>query len=146
MQQGLEAFRRTGAQMLLPYFCGLLAQSYGVASQVDAGIGALAEGLMEVEKHCERFYEAELHRLKGEWLLQAHDQEARSSKVSAEAAEACFQQAIAIARRQGAKSWELRATISLGRLWQRLGKLGEAQELLAGVYGWFTEGFDTVDL
>jgi len=73
MQQGLEAFRRTGARMLLPYFCGLLAQAYGAASQVDAGMGALAEGLTEVEKHGERFYEAELHRLKGEWLLQAQD-------------------------------------------------------------------------
>ena len=66
--------------------------------------------------------------------------------VSAEVAEACFQQAIAIARRQGSKAWELRAAISLGRLWQCQGKLGEAQQLLAGVYGWFTEGFDTVDL
>src|SRR5882724_9627073 len=70
----------------------------------------------------------------------------RSSMVSAEVAEACFQQAIAIARRQGAMAWELRAAISLGRLWQCQGKLGEAQQLLAGVYGWFTEGFDTVDL
>jgi len=146
MQQGLEAFRRTGARMLLPYFCGLLAQAHGAASQVDAGMGALADGLTEVEKHGERFYAAELHRLKGEWRLQAQDQEGRSSMVSAEVAEACFQQAIAIARRQGAKAWELRAAISLGRLWQCQGKLGEAQQLLAGVYGWFTEGFGTVDL
>ena len=87
----------------------------------------------------ERWYEPELYRLKGELLLahaMGHDTEA----------ETCFRQALDIARRQQAKSWELRAALSLSRLWQRQGKRDEARELLAEVYGWFTEGFDTADL
>ena len=83
--------------------------------------------------------EAELHRLHGELLL-------RQAVPDAPAAEACFQQALDIARRQQAKSWELRATVSLSRLWQQQGKRAAARELLAPVYGWFTEGFDTADL
>src|SRR5262245_5569224 len=83
--------------------------------------------------------EAELYRLKGELLL-------RQTVPDAPAAEACFQQALAIARRQQAQSWQLRAAMSLNRLWQRQGKRDEARELLASIYGWFTEGFDTLDL
>jgi predicted ATPase len=92
-----------------------------------------------VHQHGERFYEAELGRLKGELLLTA------SAAQHAEA-EACFHQALAIARSQQAKSWELRAAMSLSRLWRRQGKRDEARELLAPIYGWFTEGFDTADL
>ena len=87
----------------------------------------------------ERFYEAEVYRLKGALLLQ-------DAPASQEEAEAHFQQALDVARRQQAKSWELRAAMSLARLWQRQGKRAEARELLAPVYGWFTEGFDTADL
>ena len=87
----------------------------------------------------ERWYEAERYRLKGDLLL------ALSVDHQAEA-EACFQQALAVARHQQAKSWELRAAMSLARLWQQQGKRAEAHELLAPVYGWFTEGFDTADL
>jgi predicted ATPase len=98
----------------------------------------LREALTLVETTGERYYEAELHRLQGELLLQAAPDVAR--------AEACFQQALDIARRQQAKSLELRAAMSLGRLWQQQGKHQDAYDLLAPVYGWFTEGFDTADL
>jgi predicted ATPase len=87
----------------------------------------------------ERYYEAEVYRLKGELLL-------RLAAPDAPQAEACFQQALAVARRQQAKSWELRAAMSLARLWQHQGKGAEARELLTPIYGWFTEGFDTADL
>jgi predicted ATPase len=99
----------------------------------------LAEALAAVEKTGEGFYEAELYRLKGELLL-VHSTENHSE------AETCFHQALDIARRQQAKSLELRATVSLSRRWQQQGKRDEARELLAPIYGWFTEGFDTADL
>jgi predicted ATPase len=86
-----------------------------------------------------RVYEAEVHRLKGELLL-------RQAVPDVPQAEACFQQALTVARRQQAKSWELRAALSLSRLWQQQGKRAEARELLAPIYRWFTEGFDTLDL
>jgi predicted ATPase len=99
----------------------------------------LAEALRLVDDTEERWYQAELYRLKGELLL------GLSTAPHAEAA-ACFQQALTVARHQQAKSWELRTAMSLGRLWQRQGKRAEARELLAPIYDWFTEGFDTVDL
>jgi predicted ATPase len=99
----------------------------------------IAEALAAVHNRGERCYEAELYRLQGELLL------ARPAKPHAEAA-ACFCQALAVARRQQAKSLELRAAISLSRLWQQQGKPDEARALLAPIYGWFTEGFDTADL
>ena len=99
----------------------------------------LADALGLVEQTGERLWEAELHRLQGELLLAL-------SMEHHMAATACFQRAIAMARHQQAKSLELRAAMSLTRLWQRQGKRDEAHELLASVYGWFTEGFDTADL
>jgi len=97
-----------------------------------------------VEQTDERHWEAELYRLKGELLLmQGHDAEAEASLHQAES---CFQHAVEVARRQSAKSWELRATVSLCRLWQVQGRMDEARQMLAEVYGWFTEGFDTPDL
>ena len=99
----------------------------------------LAEAVAAAQNIGERWYEGERYRLKGELLL------ALSVDHQAEA-EACFQQALAVARDQQAKSWELRAAMSLSRLWQRQGKQAEAPRLLAPVYGWFTEGFDTADL
>ena len=99
----------------------------------------LAEAVAAAHNVGERWYEAERHRLKGDLLL------ALSADHQAEA-EACFQQALAVARHQQAKSWELRAAMSLSRLWQRQGKRAAARELLAPIYGWFTEGFDTADL
>jgi predicted ATPase len=139
IQQSLTAWRATGAKVFRPYGLALLAEAYGKVGQREAGLTRLAEALLVVDDTGERRWEAELHRLKGEFLL------ARAPDDHAEA-EACFQQALDIARHQQAKSWELRAAMSLSRLWQQQGKRDEARELLAPVYAWFTEGFDTVDL
>src|SRR5437016_6309767 len=119
-------------------FLARLAEEYGQAGQVDEGLSLLAEALALVDATGERRDEAELHRLHGESLRQA--------VPDAPAAAACFQQALAVARRQQAKSLELRAAISLARLWQQQGKRAAARELLAPIYGWFSEGFDTADL
>jgi TOMM system kinase/cyclase fusion protein len=139
MRQGLAAFRATGAELPRPHFLALLVEAYARGGQVEEGLRALAEALAAVEKGEERFYEAELYRLRGELLLQ------RSAAPQGEA-ESCFHQALDIARRQEAKSLELRAAMSLSRLWQQQGKRQEAYDLLAPIYGWFTEGFDTADL
>jgi predicted ATPase len=139
IQQGLVAQQATGAQIARPHFLALLAEAHAVADQAEAGLDILAEALALVDHTGERYWEAEIYRLKGELLLQ-------QAVSDAPQAEACFQQALAIARRQQAKSWELRAAMSLGRLWQQQGKRQAAYNLLAPVYGWFTEGFDTADL
>ena len=139
LRQGLDAYRATGAEFQRPHFLSMLAEVHRSLGQPEAGLTALSEALALVETTGERYYEAELHRLKGELLLQQ-----AAPEVSH--AETCFQQALDIARRQQAKSLELRAAMSLGRLWQQQGKRQEAQALLAGVYHWFTEGFDTADL
>ena len=139
LHQGLIAFRATGAEIWRPYFLACLAEAYGTMEQPEAGLTALAEALTLVDTTGERWYEAELYRLKGVLLLQ------QSSSNQTEA-ESCFHQAIAIAQDQQAKSLELRATTSLARLWQQQGKRQEAHDLLAPVYHWFTEGFDTADL
>ena len=157
MRQGLTAWRDTGAEMSRPYFLALLAAAYGKAGQAQEGLGVLTEALAGVHKNMERFCEAELHRLKGELTLQQSNVQRPTSKVNipqsafrnphleAEA-EACFVKAIDIARCQSAKSWELRAVMSLSRLWQRQGKKKKTRKLLAETYGWFTEGFATADL
>jgi predicted ATPase len=139
MQQGLAAWRATGAAVFQPYGLALLAAASAQMRQVEEGLTLLAEALAVINEKGERRWEAELYRLKGEILLvhaAAHHAEA----------ETCFRQALAIARHQQAKSWELRAAMSLARLWQRQGKCQEAYDLLAPLYGWFTEGFDTADL
>jgi predicted ATPase len=139
MRQGLAAYLAMGAELGRPRQLAMLAEAHGRVGQTAEGLAVLAEALTAVHKTGERFYEAELYRLKGELLL------ALSAANHAEA-DACFRQALAVARRQQAKSWELRAATSLARLWQQQGKRDEALELLAPVYGWFTEGFDTADL
>jgi predicted ATPase len=139
MHQGLAAWRATGAKQPRLDGLALLAEAYGRAGQAAEGLSGLVEALGVVNQTGERLWEAELYRLKGELPL------AVSSDHHAEA-EACFQQALDIARRQQAKSWELRAAMSLARLWQRQGQRAEARQLLAEVYGWLTEGFDTADL
>ena len=108
----------------------------------------LAEALAAVDKTEDRIWEAELHRLKGELVLQArHQPPAPGGGMSdATEAEACFHQALDVARRQQAKALELRAAMSLAQLWHQQGKHAEAHSLLAPIYGWFTEGFDTTDL
>ena len=126
------------------YFLALLAEAYGKVGQAEEGLVALAEALAVVHKMGGSGDEAELYRLKGTLTLQSKVQSPRS-KVEKEAEE-CFQKAIEIARRQQAKSLELRAVMSLSRLWQKQGKKEDARKLLAEIYGWFTEGFDTKDL
>ena len=139
MHEGMAIYRATDAAVFLPYFLTLLAETYGAAGQPDAGLRFLDEARTVMDSTQERFYEAEVHRVQGTLVLaQAADQHAQ--------AETCFQHALAIARRQQARSWELRAAMSLARLWQQQGKRAEAHALLAPIYGWFTEGFDTADL
>src|SRR6266511_1152117 len=127
-----------------PYFLALLAEVCGKVGHVEEGLAMLAEALAAGDNSGERFYEAERYRLKGELLLMqvvgAHD------RAPLTEAEVCFRQALDIACRQHAKLWELRAATSLGRLWQRQGKLAEAQQLVAESYDRFTEEFDTADL
>jgi predicted ATPase len=139
MHQGLTAWRTTGAELVRPYYLALVAEAYGHVGQAEEGLRLVAEALVAADHSGERFYESELYRLKGEFLL------ALPTGNHAEA-ESCFHQALDIARRQEAKSLELRAAMSLSRLWQQQGKRDEARELLAPIYAWFTEGFDTADL
>jgi predicted ATPase len=139
LQQGLIAFRATGAEVIRPYLLALLAEAYGIMGQPEAGLTAIAEALTLVDKTGERWYEPELHRLQGALLLQ-------QSPDNHTEAHACFQHALDLARAQQARSLELRAATSLARLWQQQGKRHEARQLLAEVYNWFTEGFDTADL
>ncbi len=162
VSQGLVAFRATGAEQTRSYFLALLAEAYEKVGQPEDALNVLAEALAFVDKTGERFYEAELYRLKGTLTLQKFHVSGSRFQVTtpsgpstqhltpsnqAEAdAEGYFHQAIEIARRQQAKSLELRAVMSLSRLWQRQGKKKEAHELLSDIYGWFTEGFDTADL
>jgi class 3 adenylate cyclase/predicted ATPase len=139
IEEGIAAFQATGARLLIPWLLGLRAEAYGKLGQVKEGLSVVGEALRAVDDTGEHFYEAELYRLKGELLLQ------QSLDNQAEA-ESCFNHAIHIAQSQQAKSWELRAATSLARLWQQQGKRAEAHALLAPVYHWFTEGFDTADL
>jgi predicted ATPase/class 3 adenylate cyclase len=138
----LAAYGATRATRDRPYFLALLAEASIQAGQVAAGLEAVTEALATVAKSAVRWWEAELHRLRGELLLHAE----RGMQQAALTAEECFHQALSIARRQQARSLELRAAMSLSRLWQQQGKQGEARQLLAPLYGWFTEGFDTADL
>ncbi|MBI3303769.1 MAG: AAA family ATPase [Deltaproteobacteria bacterium] len=144
MRQGLAARRAIGSELGLPMFFASLARTQGNAGQVEEGLALLAEALAVVDKTGEHRFEAELYRLKGQLTLQSRVQSLASS-VQKEAEE-CFLKAIEIAQRQSAKSWELRAVMSLSRLWQGQGKKAEARQMLAEIYGWFTEGFDTPDL
>jgi class 3 adenylate cyclase/predicted ATPase len=139
LRQGIAAFRATGAELLRPHFLSLLAEAYGKRARPDQGLEVLEEALALVDKTGERLHESEFYRLKGHLLL------GRSIDHQA-AAEACFQQARTLARQHQARSLELRAAMSLSRLWQQQGKQGRARRLLGEVYGWFTEGFDTGDL
>ena len=137
--QGLTAHRATGAKGGRSNWLALLAEAHGIMGQSEAGLTALTEALIFAETTGERLYEPELYRLKGELLLQ-------QSKDNQADAENCFHHALEIARNQQAKSFELRATTSLARLWQSQGKRDAARQVLGDVYNWFTEGFDTADL
>jgi len=139
LRQGLANVLATEWTLGQPSCLVLLAEAAGHAGQTAEGLRFLAEALTAFEASGRGDGLVEAYRLQGELLLQ-------QTLPDATAAEACFQQALATARRQQAKSWELRAALSLSRLWQRQGKRPAARELLVEVYGWFTEGFDTADL
>jgi len=139
MRQSLTDMSATGNRMSPTQFLPVLAEVSGALGQVDAGLSMVTEALELVEQTGARWYEAETYRIKGTLLL-------RQAVPDAVQAETCFQQALAIARHQEATSWELRAATSLARLWQAQGRRQEAHDLLAPVYEWFTEGFDTADL
>jgi predicted ATPase len=137
LRSGSAAYRATGAEVWTPYYVALLAGACEIAGQVEEGLAELDEALQIVERTGERWFEAELHRHIGQLLLlQGH----------AEAAEDRYHKALSIAREQEAKLWELRGAMSLVRLWAGQDRRAEARDLLARVYGWFTEGIDTRDL
>ena len=139
MTAGTIALRSTGSTFCGPCNASYLAMAYAKLGQLDNAWRCVGEALTTVEKTNERFWEAEAHRIGGEIALM-------SPEPDADKAKAYFERALAIARQQQAKSWELRAAMSLARLWRDQGKAQEARELIAPVYGWFTEGFDTRDL
>jgi len=162
MQEALAEWSQRWMRMR-PFYKGQIAEALARAGRVGEGLSLLEEALEQVERTGERWNEAELRRLKGELLLQwpsslallpqraweKGEKEtvvAVSCRASADEAEGCFRQAIAVARGQEARSWELRATTSLARLLQSQGRIDEAREMLSAIYGWFTEGFDTPDL
>ena len=139
IRQGIAAYRATGAALAVPYLCTLLADVCDHLGHTEDGLQALAEAHALVEQQEERWGEAEIYRLRGVLLL-------RQPGTPQAEAETWLQRALDVARRQEAKSLELRAAMSLSHLWQQQGKQAEARALLAPVYGWFTEGFDTADL
>jgi class 3 adenylate cyclase/tetratricopeptide (TPR) repeat protein len=148
LRQGLDSWLSRGNNLGKIHILVRLAEAYGKAGQIAEGLSVLEEALAAVRNNAEHLYEAELYRLKGELLLQSgvrglepEDCPARIAEV-----EACFRQALDIAHHQQAKSLELRATMSLARLWQVQGKRAEACQMLTAIYSWFTEGFDTPDL
>ncbi len=136
---GLTAWCSTGSTLNIPSFLPYLAMAYAELGQFDGARRCIGEAMTAVETTKERWWEAEVHRTAGEIAL-------KSSEPDAAKAEAYFERALAVARKQQAKSWELRAAISMARLYFDQGKRDEARDLLAPVYGWFTEGFDTLDL
>ena len=139
IRRGLADYRATGSKLFSSYFLALLADAYGRADQAAIGLRLLADALNGVERTGVRWNEAELHRLRSELLLALPQPD--KAKV-----EKCLRQAVAGAREQDAKMWELRAATSLSRLWAGQGRRAMAHDLLAPIYGWFTEGFETADL
>jgi predicted ATPase len=136
---GLTAYGSTGASVYGPWSLPYLARAHAELGQFDDARRRIGKALTAVETHKERIWEAEVHRIAGDITLMAPGPDERK-------AQAYFEQALATARKQQAKSWELRAAMSMARLWRDQGKRQQAYDLLAPVYGWFTEGFDTLDL
>jgi class 3 adenylate cyclase/predicted ATPase len=154
IRQGLAGWRATGSEVGQTHYLAFLAEAYGQTGQAAEGLRTIAEALTFAHTTGERCWEADLYRLKGELLLQSGVQGVEAEVLTLDAGlqtrdaevELCLHQALDIARRQQARSLELRAATSLSRLWQRQGKRQEAYDLLAPIYHWFTEGFDTADL
>jgi predicted ATPase len=136
LRGALDVMRAAGAEMNRPYYTGILAAAYGKAGQPAQGIALIEEAVDLMNRTGQRLFEAELQRMKGDLLLAvSRDKEAE--------AEDCFRDAVDCARRQSAKSLELAVALSLSRLWRGQGKNEDARTLLAEIYGWFTEGFET---
>jgi predicted ATPase len=136
---GIRAYRAVGSTIWIPFHLCRLAKAHAELGQLDPAWQCINEAISALEKTKETWCEADVHRIAGEIALMSPEPDAAK-------AEACFERALAVARSQQAKSWELRAAMSLARLWRDQGKRDEARELLAPLYGWFTEGFDTLDL
>ena len=136
---GITLWRSTGATVFVPWWLSCLAKAHAELSRYDDAWRCIGEAMTLVETTKERWCEAEVYRMAGEIALMSPERNAAK-------AESCFQRALELARAQQAKSWELHAATSLARLWRDQGKLTEARDLLAPIYGWFTEGFDTPDL
>ena len=139
LTSGITAMRSTGARLLVPLFLSYLARAYAELGQFDDAWRCIGEAMTAVQTTKESWFDADINRIAGEIAL-------KSPAPDAAKAEVYFERALAVARQQQAKSWELRAAMSLARLWRDQGKPQQARELLAPVYGWFTEGFDTLDL
>ena len=172
IRRGITTLQTVRTEVQGPFCFALLAEAYGKVGQIEEGLTALDEALTMVNKNGEHWWEAELYRLKGELSLQSEVRSPKSREEKQKSkgkgqkskvpntqpltpstqtemereAEECFRKAIAIARQQQAKSLELRAVMSLSRLWQQQGKPKDAHLMLSEIYGWFTEGFDTKDL
>jgi predicted ATPase len=155
LRQGAEGWRSQGSDLWRPYWLALLAEAYGKAGRQSEGMATLKDALDVAERTHETFYLPELYRLKGEFALKQFKDEGSPSGVASTVptiparyaeAESCFQQAVALARRQQARSLELRATMSLARLLRDKNRRDEGRAMLAEIYGWFTEGFETADL
>jgi predicted ATPase len=136
---GVAAWRSTGATLFTPWHMSVLGKVHARLGQFDDAWRCISEAVAASEASKESWYDAEMHRLAAEIVLISDEQDAAK-------AEAHFKRALAIARQHQAKSFELRAAMSMARLWRDHGRRGEAHDLLAPVYGWFTEGFDTLDL
>jgi predicted ATPase len=136
---GLAEYRSTGAKLHLPPLIALLAKVYAEVGQFDDARRCIREAIIAVDTTKERAWEADVNRLAGEVALILPEPDATK-------AEAYFEHALAVARQQQAKSLELRAAVSMARLWRDQGRVQQACELLVPIYGWFTEGFDTLDL
>jgi predicted ATPase len=139
LREGLAAYRATEAQIGRPQQLSLLADACTKTGRLDEGLDALNDASAAAEQNEEHNWDAEIHRLRGELLLKQRDSNAGE-------ASRCFRCAIEVAQKQSAKSWELRATTSLARLLGSQGRREEASAMLAAIYNWFTEGFDTADL
>ena len=135
----ITAYRSTGATFLIPWYLSCLARAYAHVGLIDDAWRCIREAVTLIETTKEKFVEAEVHRIAGEIALMVPDRDEAKALTF-------FKRALVVARAEQAKSWELRAAMSMARLWRDQGKRDEARDLLAPVYGWFTEGFDTRDL
>jgi serine/threonine protein kinase/predicted ATPase len=142
--QALDIYKITGLRFSLTDLLGSIAEAYGINGDIEKAMDFMEQALTEVQRGGEQYYEVELYRIKGELILMQADKMNREEVEKQ--AEECFQQSVAIAQRQMAKSFELRSTLSLCRLLQKQSKKEEARQLLTKIYNWFTEGFETPDL